>query len=208
VYYIDRRGSVRLGLGEELLQTYGYAALVVILFLDSVGVPWPTEATLVVTGVAARAGHLSFPGALLSVLSGAALGSTLSYYLGRRIGPALMRRVGAFFRLTPAQLEKVDIWFAKHGHRAVFFGRLVPFVRNLTGYPAGAMGVPFGRYMLYTLAGYAAYAAFALTLGYGGTAVAQWVGDLERFLGIAVPLALIVVWFKWGHAWWKRQGKG
>ncbi|HYF92205.1 MAG TPA: DedA family protein [Symbiobacteriaceae bacterium] len=186
---------------QSLLETYGDIALVVILFLDSSGVPWPTEATLVVAGIAARNGSLNIFAAFASVLGGAALGSTLSYYLGRRMGPALMRKIAAFFRLSDDTMAKVDDWFEKHGHRAVFFGRLVPFVRNFTGYPAGVMEVPFGKYLLFSLAGYGLYAAFALSLGYFGTAFAQWVGDFEIALWILLPIALLVGWFKWGRKW-------
>jgi membrane protein DedA with SNARE-associated domain len=193
-----------LGVVQTLLQTYGYTALILVLFLDSSGVPWPTEATLAAAGYFARSGHLNVFLAGVSGLAGAALGSALSYHLGRRMGPALMRRIMSFFRLSAEQIDKTDQWFAKHGHRAVFFGRMVPFVRNFTGYPAGVMQMPFGTYMLYSVAGYAVYSALALSLGYGGTALAQWLGDLELFLWLAIPLALLVLWVKWGRKWAAR----
>ena len=198
---------------QSLLETYGYVALVFLLFLDSSGVPWPTEATLVVAGIAARNGNLNIFLAFASVLAGAALGSTLSYHLGRRMGPKLMRKIASFFRLSDDMMVKVDDWFARHGHRAVFFGRLVPFVRNFTGYPAGVMEVPFSKYMLFSLAGYGLYSAFALCLGYFGTAFTQWVGDFEIALWILLPIALLVAWLKWGRKWFKQYrdkewGKG
>lgn len=194
---------------QSLLETYGYLALVVILFLDSVGVPWPTEATLVVAGIAFH-NPVSLLFAFLSVLAGAAGGCTVSYYLGRRMGPKLMRRIAGFFRLSDETMQKVDDWFERHGHRAVFFGRLVPFVRNFTGYPAGVMEVPFGKYMLFSLAGYAVYSAFALSLGFFGTRFTKWVGDFEIALWILLPIVLLVIWFKWGRKWVKqyRQKEG
>lgn len=195
---------------QVFLNTYGYAALVLILFLDAIGVPWPTEATLVAMGAASH-DLLRLLLIWLGGLTGAAMGCTISYYLGRRMGPSLMRRIAKFFRLKPEHMEKVDEWFAHHGHRAVFFGRLVPFVRNFTGYPAGVMGVPFGKYMLYSLAGYGTYSAFALSLGFGGKAFARWVGDFEILLWIMVPIALLVGWFKYGRKWVaqvRERGKG
>lgn len=196
----------------EILDAYGYVALLVILFLDSSGVPWPTEATLVAAAVAAHSSsNLNVVLEWTSSLAGAAAGSTLSYYLGRRMGPALMQRIGQAFRLSPATMDKVDAWFAKHGHNAVFFGRMIPFVRNFTGYPAGVMQMPFGKYMLYTLAGYGVYIAFALSLGWGGSALAKWVGDLEIVAWILIPLALLVGYLKWARPWLKKRkeaGKG
>ncbi len=191
-----------------LWQKYIYVELVVILFLDRVGVPWPPEATLVAAGSASHSG-LSVVLAWVGALFGAAMGSTLSYYLGRRMGPTLIGRIVAFFRLSPQTATKVDDWFTRHGHRAVFFGRMIPFVRNLTGYPAGVMGMPFGKYMVFSLAGYGLYIAFALSLGFGGKAVARWIGDIEIFLAILVPLAGLVIWFKYGRKWVaQRRGKG
>lgn len=198
---------------QSLLETYGLAALILILFLDSAGVPWPTEATLVVAGIAARNGNLNIAYVFLSVLAGASVGCTLSYYLGRRMGPTLMRRVAGFFRLSDETMTKVDDWFARHGHRAVFFGRLVPFVRCFTGYPAGVMEMPFGKYILFSLVGYACYETFALSLGYFGTAFTQWVGDLKVALWVLLPIALVAAWFKWGRKWAQQRrrtenGKG
>lgn len=196
-----------LAIVHLLLQQYGYAALVLILFLDSIGVPWPTEATLVVTGAAAQVRQL--PLLWAASVSGSTLGSSLSYYLGKRMGPSLMQRIARVLRLTPEQLDRVDGWFAKHGHRAVFFGRLVPFVRNLAGFPAGVIGMPFGQYLAYSMAGYGVYIGIALGLGYGGSSLARLLGGLEILLWILAPVALLVVYLKWGRAWMaKRRGRG
>lgn len=190
---------------EGLLLDYGYIALVMIMILDSCGVPWPTEATLVLTGAAASEGMIHPLLAAAAALIGAAAGSSLSYYLGMRLGPKLMQRIGAFFRLTPARLEKVDTWFARHGHRAVFFGRLIPFVRCFTGFPAGVVRMPFGKYLTYTLAGYIVYISISMGLGYGGHSLAKWLGDLEIALWILVPIALLVSWLKWGRQMMHKQ---
>jgi hypothetical protein len=55
--------------------------------------------------------------------------------------------------------------------------------------------------MVFSLAGYGVYAAFALSLGYFGTAFTQWVGNFEVALWILMPLSVVVVWFKWGRKW-------
>lgn len=193
-----------MGVVQLLLQDYGVVALVLILFLDGAGVPWPTEATLVLAGVAIRAGHLELPLVLASSLAGAAMGSALSYYLGRRMGQRLLQSVAALFRIGPQHLEKMDEWFVRYGEKAVFFGRFIPFVRNLVGYPAGITGIPFGKYMAFSLAGYAGYTTFALSLGWGGLSLAQVVEDPRVLLGLLVPLTLVVAWFKWGRKWLQK----
>lgn len=198
-----------LGVVQLLLQQYSYVALLLILFLDSAGVPWPTEATLVATGVYAQTGQIHPLLAFVSALGGAAVGSSLSYYLGLKIGPSLMQRIASIFRLTPQHLAKVDEWFAKHGHRAVLVGRMVPFVRNLSGYPAGVAAMPFGKYLLYSMIGYALYMGIALGLGYGGGWLATLFKEVEFLLWFLVPVAAVVLYWKWGRPWLaKRRGKG
>jgi len=198
-----------LSIVQGLLKEYGYAALVVVLLLDSSGVPWPTEATLVVAGVAARNGHFSFAFAVLASAFGSALGSSLSYYLGRRMGPTLMRRIAYFFRLTPEHLDKVDAWFKRYGDKAAFFGRFIPFVRNFTGFPSGVGGVDFRKYLLYSVAGYTLYILFALSLGYLGSSLARVIQEFEFLLWIVIPIGLLFVWFRWGRKWHKKLwGKG
>lgn len=192
-----------MGVIETLLEQYGYAALVVIMLLDSSGVPWPTEATLVLTGAAAQAGHLNLWVAGASSLGGAALGCTFSYLIGRRLGDRVTRRIAAFFHLTPERMNEVDAWFAMHGHRTVFFARLFPFVRCFAGFPAGAMGMPFGTYALYSLGGYLLYVALALGLGFGGLSFARWLGDLEIILWFLIPIGLLFAYLKWG----RRRGR-
>lgn len=192
-----------------LLQQYGYAALVLILFLDSMGVPWPTEFTLVLAGVAARAANLHIALVFVAAVSGATAGSFLSFTLGRRMGPGLLQKIGAIFRLTPEHLGKVDEWFRKHGDKAVFFGRFIPFVRNLAGYPAGVSTMDLSKYMVFSVAGYAGYIAFALFMGYAGSALARVMADLEIVLWIAIPVLLVFAWQKWGRKWQqRRRGKG
>lgn len=194
---------------QNLVQHYGPPLLFVVLFLDSAGVPWPTEATLVVAGMAVHSGSINPVLALLGTLLGSGLGSSLSYYLGKRMGPTLLKKIGHFFHLSPEHLAKVDAWFEKHGDKAVFFGRFIPFVRNFAGYPAGVMRMNFRKYLLFSLAGYLLYFLFAVGMGYMGTALATLVEDVEILLWIAVPVGLAIFWFKWGRKWANTlRGKG
>jgi len=81
-----------MGAIEQLISSYGLIILVLVLFLDGAGLPWPTAATLVLAGVAANAEHYSLFLAFGASLLGACGGAATSYQLGRRPGRSLVRR--------------------------------------------------------------------------------------------------------------------
>lgn len=194
---------------QVLLREYGYLALLITLFLDGSGLPWPTEATLVLGGLAVKAGHLTWPLTWGAALLGAAAGSAFSYYLGARLGHEFLRSIFSTLHMPSSTLDKVDEWFERHGERAVFFARFVPFVRVLVGYPAGATGMNFHRYMLFSTAGYAAYIALTLGLGYAGLSLARVIGDADVALSLFASIFAVVAWFKWVRPWLRRRnGKG
>lgn len=178
---------------EALIAAYGYAAVALIMFLDSIGIPLPSEASLLLTGIMIRKQTLALPLVMGASLSGAAVGSTASYWLGRRMGDRAFQRLVRLFRVPARRAEQTQDWFRRHGKRAVFVARFIPFVRCLIGYPAGMMRIPFGNYMLYTLLGYAGWIGFSLSLGYGGMALFSAL-DLPWGQMAVLLAAVVAVW--------------
>lgn len=190
---------------QVLVREYGYLSLLITLFLDGSGLPWPTEATLVLAGLAVKAGHMRWFLSWGAALLGGTAGSALSYYLGARLGHDSLRNLMGTLRLPASTLDKVDAWFERHGDRAVFFARFIPFVRVLVGYPAGITGMDFRRYMLFSMAGYALYIALTLGLGYAGLSLAHFIGDADVVLSVFGTLFAVIAWFKWIRPRLKRR---
>lgn len=194
---------------DLLLREYGTLGLLLILFLDGSGIPWPTEATLVMAGVAIRTQHLHPLLAYGAAVLGGVGGSMVSYSLGRLLGRRFLERIFSVTRLPKNLIAQGESWFLTHGERAVFFARFIPFVRVFIGYPAGVMGTPFPRYVLFSAAGYACYIALGMGLGYAGLSFAQIIGDAGLVIWIFGIIGLIYAWFKWGRPLARRmRGKG
>lgn len=190
---------------QVLVREYGYLSLLITLFLDGSGLPWPTEATLVLAGLAVKAGHMTWLLSWGAALLGGTAGSALSYYLGARLGHDALRNLIGTLRMPVSTLDKVDAWFERHGDRAVFFARFIPFVRVLVGYPAGITGMDFRRYMLFSMAGYGLYIALTLGLGYAGLSLAHIIGDADLALSVFGTLFAVIAWFKWIRPRLKRR---
>lgn len=186
---------------ETYLMVFGPLAVFVILFLDSLGVPLPTELSLLLAGYLVSTGTMSPLMAVLAGITGAVVGSSLAYRLGRGAGKTLVKKYGRYFRIGEAEMEKTTRWFEKHGEKAVLLGRFVPFVRNLVSYPAGTVGMAFGRFVLFTFLGYLGWIGASLYLGYA--AGENWtliLAYIEELTWAAAGLAVVG-----GGAWYLRR---
>ena len=108
----------------------------------------------------------SFLVALAVATIGAVLGSLAGYLIGAWGGRPLLDRWGRYVHIHPADLDRADAWFVRHGDWAVLIGRLIPLVRALINYPAGVARMPLGRFLLFSALGSLPWNAALLFAGY------------------------------------------
>jgi membrane protein DedA with SNARE-associated domain len=155
--------------GQQLVDAIGYVGLAVIMFLENVFPPVPSEPFLLGAGFSSGQGASSMLGSIVAATAGALLGVTLYYYVGvllpeRRIR-ALLRRYGRFALLDEADLDRSMAWFRDHGQLVVFFGRCLPIIRTLISVPAGLARMPLGRFLLYSALGTALWSTLLIVVG-------------------------------------------
>jgi membrane protein DedA with SNARE-associated domain len=153
----------------ELIGHYGYAGVFFALVLGIVGLPVPDETILVGVAGLMAAGtltHLHLPGVFIAALLGSWCGITVSYWIGRTLGVGVIHRFGKYLHLNDERLEKMNAWFAKTGHWALFIGYYVAGVRHFTAIVAGISKVPFPTFMLYAWSGGLVWVSVFLTLGH------------------------------------------
>jgi membrane protein DedA with SNARE-associated domain len=172
----------------------GYLAVALLMLLENIFPPIPSEVVMPVAGIVAGHGNLNIGLVILFGTIGAVAGQLLWYWLGLRIGEdglkRLARRHGRWLTVTPRDIEKADDWFDRHGHKAVFLGRMIPGVRTLISLPAGLSEMPLRRFLIYSTLGSgmwtAALALVGFALGERSETVTSWVGPVSTAVLAAI----------------------
>ena len=193
---------------EDLLNTWGYGVVFAAMVLESAGLPLPGETVTLLGGYAAGSGHLNLAGVIAAASSGAMVGDSIGYWVGRRAGWPLLLRVGRLLRQSPEQMEMLRIRFLNHAGKSVLLGRFVAVLRVVAGPMAGAVGMPYGRFLLCNCTGAVLWATTMVSLAWLG---GRWIpfqrmveGVLEFGIGALVLVALIVAVPKL-LSWWESR---
>lgn len=192
-----------------LVEDGGLWGVALLMFLENVFPPTPSEVIMPLAGYAAAQGQIDLWGAVAAGSLGSLAGTSVWYALGRWVGtPRLKRwtaRHGRWLTLTPAEVDRASDWFERRGPWAVFLGRLVPAVRTLISVPAGMARMPPGRFLLFTGLGTAIWTALLALAGYllGSRyeAVSDWMGPVSN-----VVVGAVLLWYLYRVATFGKEG--
>lgn len=190
----------------DLIDSFGALGVALLMTLENLFPPIPSELILPFTGFLVGRGELSFLSALAASTAGSLAGALILYALGRWGGRNLILRYRRFLRVKEADLDRAESWFDKYDEWVVLFGRMIPGVRSIVSIPAGMLGTPFVRFVLLTTAGSAAWNTLLLGMGW-------YLGDnWQQISGIVssvstVVLVLFAVALAGAVAWWWRRRK-
>jgi len=182
------------------ISQYGYGAIFCLLMFGIVGLPAPDETLLTFTGYLISRGTFTLPAAFATALAGSMCGITLSYWLGRTFGMALIHRYGRYVRVTEEHVNKAHAWFQRVGHWGLTFGYFVPGVRHLTAYAAGMSGLEARPFALFAYSGAVLWISGFIGLGYFlGDRWQAVEANIHHYLIIATLAALIALlgWLVW-----------
>jgi membrane protein DedA with SNARE-associated domain len=168
-----------------------YTLVGLVIGLESMGIPLPGELALVGASLLATTG-LTNPWLVgLAASIGAIVGDSIGYAVGRRGGRAVLEKFGRRFprHFGPAHLAHAERVFQRHGVWAVFFGRFVALLRILAGPLAGALRVPYPKFLLANASGGIVWGfGTAFAIYYAGQAAEHW---LKQFSWLALVVALL-----------------
>jgi len=190
-----------LALVRDFYDLFHWLGGVVMMALESAGIPIPSEMIMPLAGwMLVRDKGLGLDFLLLAGLLGAignVLGSVLAYWIGMKGGRPFLRRYGKYLLISQKDLAWAEAWFGRYGNQTVFFSRLMPVVRTYISFPAGLSGMGFPRFVLYTLAG---SFPWSLGLAWGGYLLGEnWEGIRAAMRPFDIPilavfLALVGLW--------------
>ena len=183
--------------------SYGLLAILVLMTMDCVGVPFPSEVTMSVAGYLASTGSLNLTGVIVVGIVGNVVGSLVAYGLAAWLGKPVLLGPGRYIGIRAHHVEIADRWFRRHGTGAVFWGRFLPVIRTYISFPAGLARIRITTFTLMTFLGTLPWVAVLAVAGYEGgrnwNRISGPIGDAGT--GVAVVLVAVVV------VWWVR-GRG
>jgi membrane protein DedA with SNARE-associated domain len=126
------------GMTVAVMERWGGIGAGVAMAVENVFPPIPSEVVLPMAGFAARLGDLSLAEAIICATVGSVVGAWVLYGLGAWLGHDRMHRLMLRLPLiSGSDIDRTTAWFARHGTKAVFFGRMVPLFRSFISIPAG-----------------------------------------------------------------------
>ncbi|MBX3594857.1 DedA family protein [Sphingomonas sp.] len=192
----------------NLIAWGGYVGIFILMTLENVFPPIPSEVIMGFGGMAVARGDMAMTPLLLWGTAGTALGNLFWYAVGRWIGyhrlKPIVDRHGRWLTMTWHDVEALHRFFVRHGWWMVFVARFMPTFRTMISLPAGMAKMGLPRFLIATFAGSAIWNA---VLAYAGLILGSRFGQVQDYVGpvaIAFTVAIIGIWL-WRVARWKAR---
>jgi membrane protein DedA with SNARE-associated domain len=187
-----------IGWVVDLMETLGAPGVGLAIALESIFPPLPSEVFLPLAGFTAARGEMSLVAAIAWTTIGSLVGALALYGLGAALGRERLLAIAAKMPLFDVKdVHKAEAWFARHGAKAVFFGRMVPLVRSLVSVPAGLERMSLPLFIGLTTAGSLLWNTAFVLAGY---ALGANFGLIEPYMSVVSKvvvglLGAAVLWF-------------
>lgn len=184
-----------------ILNSYGYLAVGVLLFLEDFGVPAPGETILIAAAVYAGAGQGNIAFVVLIGFLAAVAGDNVGFAIGHFGGRALVLRIGRYVLLTEERLAQTERFFARHGGKVVTIARFIEGLRQANGIVAGLARMRWRRFLMFNALGAAIWVGVWSAFGYlAGNHLDAIYEQLHRYeLYLLIAIAVVVAAFVARH---------
>lgn len=156
----------------------GYAGIFLLMALESLCLPVPSEIVMTFGGFAAQKGDLNFWLVGLAGSLGCLAGSVFAYVIGYYGGRPLLEKYGKYVLIKKHDIDRAEEWFKKFGNSAVFITRLLPVVRTFISLPAGIARMDFKKFAIYSFVG---SLPWCYALAYAGILLGKNWAQLEQY---------------------------
>ena len=195
---------------EQIISSMGYMGLYLVMFLENVFPPIPSEVVLPLAGSLTLTGRFSIFWITIIGMLGSLTGAFLFYGLGKWLGESRVRTIiekyGRYALLSTNDLDRSLEWFDKYDDWVIFFSRMVPIVRSLISIPAGIANMKITKFSFYTILGTALW-SFLLAIG-GRLLGEQWpliAEFINTYQNIVLVVAAAAVLFFFGSRLLKKK---
>lgn len=196
----------------EFINQFGYFAIALLIALENVFPPLPSEIILTMSGFMTTTTSLSIVGVIIAATIGSLIGALILYALGRqltvkRLERLLSHRLFKLLGFHQDDAKKAVDWFNKHGTGSILYGRCIPVIRSLISIPAGIAQTSLGKFCLLTTIGSAIWNTLLVVLG-------AWVGQswnkiviiFNDYTTIAI-IIMSIVGLYFAYRWYQKRIK-
>lgn len=191
----------------NFIDSTGYLGIMILMILESMVAPVPSEAVMPFAGFAISNGTLSWEGVIFFSTLGSIIGSLLGYWMGAKGGRPLVEKWGKYLLLDKHDLDITEKWFTKKGDITVFVCRFIPVVRHLISIPAGIGRMNLWKFSIYTIIGAGLWNTILTVAGF--YLQENW-GEIMKYSHIIdyfVVAAIIIVFVYYGYKLYTNRKK-
>jgi membrane protein DedA with SNARE-associated domain len=180
------------------MTTMGYLGIALLMFLENLFPPIPSELIMPLAGFTVHEGEMEFFPAVVAGVVGTVIGALPWYYIGRIVDEAKIEKLadkyGKWITVSAKDIQKANEWFSRHGAKAVLLCRLVPGVRTLISLPAGMNHMPMIPFLIYSTIGTTLWVVFLTAAGYflgkNYSLVEEYIAPVSK-----IALLALLIWF-------------
>ncbi len=192
----------------DLVHSFGYVGIFIMTFVESTFVPIPAEVTLIPAGFLVHKNEMNLYLVWSISVLGTVGGSLFNYYIALYVGRRILTRYGRYFFINDIKLQKMDMFFEKHGSLSIFIGRLLPGVKHFISFPAGLARMDLKTFCTYSAIGGTIWCGILIMLGY---MIGQNEELIVKYLKqinfvIIVSVSLLIALYIWRSNTKNKQG--
>ena len=191
---------------RELIEQSGYLGVLLLMLLETVFPPIPSEVIMSLSGLQAQRGTMTLWGVILAGTTGAMIGNTFWYVVARWLGidrfHPLVDKFGRYLTVDWPEVKRADHFFDRYERWFVCFGRMVPTIRSLVSIPAGLFGMRWKPFLIYSTIGTLGWTTLLAVAGY---VLGQNYTEVDKYLGPVSTgvIAVLVLYYLYRVFTWK-----
>ncbi|WP_119065825.1 DedA family protein [Rubrobacter indicoceani] len=179
----------------EIIRTLGYVGLALVLLVENLFPPIPSEIVLPLAGFLVGSGELNYWGAVFAATLGAVAGAWILYAMGLWGGRPVILRYGKYLWISAEELDRAESWFKRYGDWVVLVARVIPLARSIVSVPAGTMRMPPVRFTVLTTIGAFIWNIIlvqaGVILGENWEQVSGFMGTYSNFAYVAIAAVCV-----------------
>ncbi|MCX7696715.1 MAG: DedA family protein [Bacteroidales bacterium] len=179
-----------VGVAVHLISVTGYVGVFVLMAMESMFFPVPSEAVMPFAGFNISDGTMHWWGVLVASTLGSIVGSSLSYAIGYWGGIPLVKKYGRYFLIEEKHLQLTERFFQKYGAITIFVCRFIPVIRHVVSIPAGTGKMNFLTFIIMTAIGATMWNMF---LAWAGFELRQRWSEIMHYSHIVDLIVLAVI---------------